>query len=134
MLRLSLLVAVIATPLLTGCGASGPTYHTVAGQVTLDGQPIASGKILLRDPTRQVGSVEASIVDGSFELKSLPGPKLVEISAQKEVPLPGGKPNIEGDSTRFVEAIPIRYNKQSKLELIVTADIYSQDFELTTKP
>ncbi|EAQ79962.1 hypothetical protein [Blastopirellula marina] len=134
MLRLSLLVAIFATPILTGCGASGPTYHTVAGRVTLDGQPIAAGRILLRDPTRQVGSVEAAIVDGRFEVKALPGPKRVEISAQKEVPLPGGKTNIEGDSTRFVEAVPTRYNKSSTLELIVAEDLENQDFELKSQP
>ncbi|UUO05229.1 hypothetical protein M4951_17825 [Blastopirellula sp. J2-11] len=134
MLRLSIIVAILATPLLTGCGSSGPTRYTVAGQVTLDGQPITAGKILLRDPTRQVGSVEASIVDGSYELQALPGPKLIEISAQKEVPLPGGKTNLEGDSTRFVEAVPQRYNKSSTLELNVTEDLENQDFELKSQP
>ncbi|MFI4876266.1 MAG: hypothetical protein ACIALR_13035 [Blastopirellula sp. JB062] len=133
MLRLFALVACLTLPIAVGCGPAGPTKHAVQGQVTLDGQPIAEGKILLRDPTRQVGSVEASIVDGAYELETLPGPKRVEITALKEVPLPGGRANVEGDTTTFVEAIPARYNSKSTLELEIDSDLDQQNFELTSK-
>lgn len=134
MLRSSILFTLVVCSALVGCGSSGPTKFTIEGEVTLDGEPIKSGYILLRDPTRQVGSAEAPIVDGVYQIETLPGDKTVEITARKEVPLPGGRPNIEGDSTTFVEAIPARYNKKSSLQLKVDADRQQQDFELTTKP
>ncbi|TWT30022.1 hypothetical protein [Blastopirellula retiformator] len=46
---------------------------------------------------------------------------------------PAAKTNIEGDSTKFVEAIPVRYNQKSNLQLKVDADRQQQDFELTSK-
>ncbi|MCC9609272.1 hypothetical protein LOC68_06055 [Blastopirellula sp. JC732] len=133
MLRISLTMVLLTLPFFLGCGDGGPATYTVKGNVTLDGQPISSGSILLRDPSRQVGSAEAQIVNGVYELETLPGDKSVEISARKEVPLPGGKTNIEGDSTTFVESIPARYNTKSTLQLKVDSNLNQQDFSLKTK-
>ncbi|EAQ79960.1 hypothetical protein DSM3645_05040 [Blastopirellula marina DSM 3645] len=124
----------IASLVTMGCGPTGPPKYLVKGGVTFNGEPIESGYIWFRDKSGEVGSVEARIKDGAYQLESLPGEKLVEISMFKEVPLPGGKPNAEGDTTMLVEALPERYNVQSILEVNVESNLEAQDFALTTKP
>ncbi|UUO05227.1 hypothetical protein M4951_17815 [Blastopirellula sp. J2-11] len=126
-----LLIACLAA---IGCGPVGPPKYKVEGRITFDGEPIESGYIWFRDKSGQVGSVEARIKQGVYQLESLPGLKLVEISMFKEAPLPGNKPNEEGDTTTLVEALPKRYNTESTLEVNVVPEMGSQDFELTTKP
>lgn len=64
---LSLLIPVA----LSGCGKDdGPTYASVKGKVTLDGQPVQSGTVLFLPQAGTEGGASSGTInrDGTFEL------------------------------------------------------------------
>ncbi|WP_145061863.1 hypothetical protein [Adhaeretor mobilis] len=119
---------VVAT---SGC-SDNPLRLPVKGTVTVDGEPLASGQIVLvplqgtRGPT-----AGAEIVDGEFSIASSGGPLAgkfrVEVTAaqtttgrkQADIDFNTGKlEQVEG--TR--QLLPPRYNSDSELTLEVTSD------------
>ena len=104
---LSLLVALV------GCGSSGPADYPVSGTVNWEGKPIPTGYINFY-PTDSSGVSPDSgqIIDGKFAFRSKPGPKRIEVRADRELGPPdkfmGGIPR---------EAyIPAKYNDQTVLK------------------
>ncbi|WP_165070745.1 hypothetical protein [Paludisphaera rhizosphaerae] len=116
---LALLTALTTSLALTGCGEREPERHPVAGKVSLDGKPLATGKVTfvpLDGPTASVAEVR----DGVFQVDRASGPASgryqVEIVA---VALTGKKipnPDVPG---RFLDEerdlVPERYNLKSEL-------------------
>jgi len=70
--------------LLVGCGPAAPKLYPVSGTVTLDGQPLADGKIYFR--TVENGQVDTlPVTAGKFSGQVLAGPRRVEIVAYKMI-------------------------------------------------
>ena len=113
--RVALLPLLVA--LVVGCGPSGPRTYRVAGSITLDGQPLETGKIFLIDPEMHLDSDVGDIVNGRFEFQAQAGVKRVELRAERKT---GEKSQFGGDVTE--EALPARYNSQSELQVEVTTD------------
>ena len=111
--RLTLMVCVAS--LVVGCGPEGPTTYPVSGTVTLDGEPLTSGKVFLIDPAMKLAPNVGDIADGKFHFRATGGTKRVEISAARETGQVGnfGSPITE-------EALPARYNSESTLTAEVT--------------
>ncbi|MCH2129085.1 MAG: hypothetical protein MK179_08070 [Pirellulaceae bacterium] len=110
------LVVMVAT-LLMGCGPSGPKTYSVSGTVSLDNQPLETGKIFLIDPAGRLDSDVGDIADGKFKFRAKPGSKRVELRAERQT---GEISHFGGAVT--AEALPARYNSQSTLTEEVTTN------------
>ncbi|MDX1946327.1 MAG: hypothetical protein SFU86_13080 [Pirellulaceae bacterium] len=105
----ALLLAVLAG----GCD-TGPKLHTVTGTVAYQGQPVAQGIITFADPAGIAADVAAPIANGRYTLQSLPGERLVRITAQKETGriLTGA---MDAKYPEVVDLIPATYNSATTL-------------------
>lgn len=117
-----------------GCGDSGPAVYPVTGTVTLDGQPLADGRIAFRDTEGQIPSAGGAIVDGKFSFKSQPGTMRVSINARRDVPGEFVSP-APGEKVQVTEEmIPEEYNTRSEVTKEVVADDNEFHFDLASKP
>jgi hypothetical protein len=98
-----------------GCGGkpSPPPVAEVKGKVTLDGTPLASGKIVF-DGGPGVPAAELDIKDGTYSGQVQVGSKTVRISAYKAAPPQKGPPKGPGYDTMQVNTLPAKYNTASK--------------------
>lgn len=100
-----------------GCGSAPTTV--VTGVITLDGQPLPSGRVTLV-PLDSGVTAGGSIVKGRYEIKAAaavsPGRYAVRISSRqptgRSVPDPEAA---SGRSEERREVVPARYNERSEL-------------------
>ncbi|QDU40956.1 hypothetical protein Mal4_53190 [Maioricimonas rarisocia] len=125
-MRLHLTLSVLGLFFLCGCGGSDELQRvSVDGTVTLDGEPLPDGEIVLR-PTDEPGAADGGkIEEGSFSFEATPGAKTVEITAWREIP--GSHEQLEsGESGSSREQyVPQEYNEKTTL----TADIPESGLE-----
>lgn len=122
-----------------GCG--GGTQASVAGKVTLDGQPVENGLITFVPMDKSKGQTAgASISNGNYKIDSTnlpsPGTYRVEIIAKIKTgkKIPAGSPSPPGtmiDET--IDGIPLKYNKKSTLIQEFKVGTNTCDFVLTVK-
>jgi len=68
-------LCVLAAAMLAGCGGSGPQRASVAGRVTVGGQPLAMGRILFIPETPNQGpAASAAIAAGEYKIPTAEGP------------------------------------------------------------
>lgn len=108
-----LLLSVLPLALLSaGCAGkpSGPKSVDVKGKVTLDGAPLASGRIVFEgEPGVPAGEFE--IKDGAYAGQAQVGPKTVRLYALKDPGPQKGQPKGPGYDTMKTEIpIPAKYN------------------------
>lgn len=130
-LRTGLAVGAIGL-LLTGCGPAGPVKHLVTGTVTLDGQPIPDGNIILSDPQLHLSPAGGKIVDGQYRLESWAGTKCVAVFAHRDT---GEEFNemMQMTITKREQYVPARYNDRSELTIEVAAGDNQINLELTSQ-
>ena len=128
-----LLSALFVIALLAGC-ASKPVGGTVKGTVTLDGQPLATGRVLFVAVDQSSPSAEAAITAGAFEALVSPGDKRVEIRSPK---VTGKKKMYDTPDSptvdTVVELLPAKYNVNSELAITVDGAAQEQNFDLKSK-
>lgn len=121
-----------------GCGG-GPERLGVAGQVTLDGQPLPDGEIVFRPTAATEGpSVAGSIENGAYDIPDergpVPGSYAVTITAERKT---GRKikADILGNATtdQYEQYLPERYNDKTELSAEIAESRDDLDFELTSK-
>jgi hypothetical protein len=95
-----------------GCGGS---EAEVSGSVTVDGQPLKDGDIIFEAADGSITPAAGKIVDGTYALKVLPGPKKVRINASR----PTKKPDPVMGAAARESMIAAEFNEQTRL----TADI-----------
>ncbi|MCC9609560.1 hypothetical protein LOC68_04605 [Blastopirellula sp. JC732] len=127
----SLAIAPALLVLTLGCGAAqddrfAPRFE-ISGSVTLQGKPLESGDIQFTSPADVSEGSEAFgvIENGKYSTQVTAGKKQVIIRSPKAA----GKP----DETGFqpvVDRVPAKYNDASTLEVEITADAESVDFDL----
>ena len=113
----------------------------VTGTVKLDGQPLESGRLtLVPIEGTQSPSAGAEIIDGEFEIDANKGPRVgafrVEIRSQRPTgkKIAAGSPAPPGTMVdEMVEAVPARFNKESKLRADLKAGNNPLTFELQSK-
>lgn len=126
------LLSVSLLPGLAGCGGeTGPKKYFVSGNVTLNGEPVSSGEILFRPEEGRGNRDGARITDGAYEIESLPGKKIIEITAYRESKTKFDESN-PGERTPIQEQyIPEKYNKKSELKFEINeSSPDNMDFEL----
>ena len=130
---LRLLSALLLAVMIAGC-SSKPVGSTVKGTVTLDGQPLATGRILFVAIDQSSPSAEAAITAGQFEALVPPGEKRVEIRAPK---VTGKKKMYDTPDSptvdTVVELLPAKYNVNSELKMTVDGTTQEQKFDLKSK-
>ena len=116
---------------LAGCGEeSSENTVRLKGRVTLDGDPIAEGRInFLPEEPGQATPASAQIADGHYDAKAVPlGKVRVQIIATKETGrmIPGSSQPVP----EVLSIIPPRYAQGISIQ--VTGDNSQQDFLLTS--
>ena len=109
----------------TGCsrtGRSEPPRYPVSGSVSLDGQPLSTGKIFFLTPSE--GTIDSiPIAAGTFAGRAAAGERRVEISAVKDVPYKGpAMQGVETPATMSAETLPAVFNAESTLTVVVTPE------------
>ena len=119
--------------MLAGCGDS--TICEVSGKVTFDGQLIEDGVISFYPVDGKGTTAGDFIKKGAYSVKKVPvGLMTVKISMGKVVGMK--KLYDKPDSPQYPmseEALPAKYNDDSKLTLEVTPGRMQKDWELTSK-
>lgn len=132
--RANLLLVLLAfASSVLGCNAE-PSQSTVKGSVTLDGQPLAEGRITFIAADAGVQSAEAAIASGQYEAVVPPGDKRVEIRAPKVTGKQKMYDTADSPTVDVVtELLPRRYNVDSTLTMTVGDGDQEKSFELTAK-
>lgn len=103
-----------------GCSrpTGGRAEVQVKGNVTFNGTPVESGRILFREIEGSQQGFSGEIKQGSYSLTAVPGKMRVEITASR--PIPGKFDYSNGEPAPVGEMyIPKKYNAESEL----TADV-----------
>src|SRR5262249_40612492 len=126
-----LLVVALVVGLLGGCGS--PTA-TVSGEVTVAGQPLEKGVISCIPADGNGGPVTASIENGKYQLVTVPGKKVVQISAPVVV---GQRPEHNGPGAAMVEiteeGLPEKYNSKTELTFEAKSGSNTKDWPIADK-
>jgi hypothetical protein len=104
--------------------AAGEGLATVKGKVSLDGQPLTSGKIVFHLPDGQFAGAKLQ-ADGTFQVDRLP-PGALKVSF--EATRGNGKGQV-------VNLLPARYSSEerSEIKIEVRKGANTHDFELQSK-
>jgi hypothetical protein len=126
----------LALAAFVGC-SDGPQRMPVKGTVKLDGQPLATGSLLMT-PLKKGPVAGCDIKDGRFEMSSERGPGPGEYRVEITAYRPTGKKVYDSDfnaSTETLEPIvPARYNTASELTATVSAETENEfKFDLKSK-
>lgn len=130
-------ILAILVGMVSGCADNGIPREAISGQVTLDGQPLAEGSILLQ-PMGEGPSAGGEIKAGRFALPRnfgpSPGKYRVELSAWKATGKTIRDEAMGGQDETLVAIIPPKYNANSTLEIEVKqGEKNTFDFELSSK-
>jgi hypothetical protein len=97
-----------------GCGGTAATpTGQVKGKVTLDGKPLAAGRITF-DAANGTSPIDLEIKDGEYNGKVPTGPKTVRVQAFKLVDPPKGMTGPAYEKPTEQNYLPARYNIASK--------------------
>ena len=105
----------------TGCGSADVRKYAVSGTVTLNGEPVEHGLIILEPSDGKGPPDSAAITHGAFDMVATAGEKLVRITATKETD--EETLNAMGMPVKKqVDLLPAKYNRQSTLKSKVVDD------------
>lgn len=126
-----ILAVSLMIPMIIGCAAEkadGPVRHVVSGDVTLDGKPLAEGRISFDSPedaSQGIPPTSGEIKDGHYSVETTAGTKTVRISH----PVQSGQDEITKEPI-MKESIPAKYNKSSELQTTVADGENKANFDL----
>ncbi|MBI1247707.1 hypothetical protein GC197_07630 [bacterium] len=112
-------LAIVSLVSLTGCSGDGKV--SIDGTATWNGEPIQQGYIEFQ-PITDGQFASAEIVDGKFRVSTLPGKRLVRVTAQKQIGMTQPTDRIPESRPIMHQFIPAKFNSQSKKEIDISAD------------
>lgn len=118
---------------LSGCGSRRPA---IEGRVTLDGEPIAYGSIMLVPVDGKGQTAGSGIANGLYRMEASAGPMKVIINSPKKTDRKVHVPTAEDTGTMadlYVDAVPPRYNEATELEVTVVPGRNTFDFALESE-
>jgi hypothetical protein len=114
--------------LLGGCS---PAAATVSGEVTVDGQPLKKGFIVYSPADQNGIPMTAEIENGAYTLKTVAGPKFVQISGQVLVEERKDPSNPDAPPIPiWRETLPDRYHSKSQLTFDVKPGKNTKDWSV----
>lgn len=129
--------ALLFSLMLPGCGGGGggPKLYKTSGQVTFDGAPVETGRILFRMTSGDQKAYAAEITNGEYTIETLPGEASVEITASRIIPGKFDTSNPDDEPQPIGEMyIPAKYNSQTTLKATVAENNNnSTPFALTSE-
>lgn len=118
--------------IVAGCGADA-NVGQIRGNVSLDGQPLASGLIRFVPVDGQSPTADAPIADGAYSATVPPGDKRVEITSAKVVGKRKAYDTPDSPTIDIItELLPARYNTRTELTLTVVPGDQQQEFALSS--
>ena len=133
MLRICPFAVAAVIVLSVGCNETDPDFaHTISGTITLDGNLVEDGTITFFPNKKDVRNAGCKIKGGKYRCGIMPGEYRVEIRAPRVV---GTVPLYEeGGPVRDIteESIPINYNDDSELEVIIELKDVERNFDLSS--
>jgi hypothetical protein len=128
-MRLCLILLAVLTAALPGCMGDG--LAEVSGTVTMDGQPLKDGEIILESTDQKSTPAGAKISDGAYSMRTTPGSKVVRILSSR----PTSKPDPVMGSAAREAAIGSEYNQDSQLRATINPGKQSGlDFQVKELP
>lgn len=115
------LAAVLSVATISGCGSAEDPTVPVSGNVTLDGQPLPSGRITFLPSDGKGAVAGAEVATGKYEARVTPGPKQVTVTAQREAAA-GKKPVDPHAGPSQQQYLPARYNTKTELKTDVSVE------------
>lgn len=116
-------VFVLVCLVVCGCGGQpeGPSKYSVSGIVTLNGEPLPDGDVILRAVDGN-HAYAGKILQGLFTFEAEAGTKNVEFRSYRVVPGKTREDN-PGEIVPVTEqVVPTKYNKATELTVQVEAD------------
>ena len=131
----SLLSGLLCLACFVGCGPNDGLCQ-VDGTVTLDGQPLESGRINMGPMVGNPGTaVGGDIINGAFSIRASEGEMAVTIRSQKKVAIDDPTPDelAHNVTERLVEQIPEKYNQKSELKCTIAPGKNTVNFDLVSE-
>jgi hypothetical protein len=116
-----------------GCESGRPVMD---GRVTLDGEPIEKGWILLMPADGKGQTAGVGIVDGRYRMEASPGPMKVIINATRKTDRKQHVPTPEDTGAMadvYVSSVPSRYNEATELEVSIRPGRNEVNFDLKSE-
>lgn len=125
-----LLVAFLAmTPLMVGCGDSGPAGVPVHGAVTYKGDLLERGVVLFNPTDRELSAARADIQpDGTYQITTLPGEYKVVVNLFTKT-----DSSLEPDQPGYKEPksmLPAKYSSLVRTPLVFTVEDQANQIDL----
>jgi hypothetical protein len=131
-------ILVLASVLVSGCGGGPAARAPVTGSVQFDGKPIPAGGIRFIALDKEGMSTNGPINDGKYEMAKDDGPTPGKYKVQVSWPKKTGRKintteNQDPEYTQeeTIEQIPIKYTKNTTLEVEIKSGANTHDFNLT---
>ena len=122
-----LLVAIVLAA--SGCMADG--LAEVSGKITVNGQPLNDGEIILESIDKKSSQAGAKISEGTFTIRTTPGSKIVRILSSRQT----SKPDPVMGSAARESALGPEYNTNSTLRATIKRGKQTGlDFEVKELP
>jgi hypothetical protein len=130
--RVAVGAALVAAVLAVGC--SDPNSGQVSGKVLVGGKPLEKGNITFAAVDGNAPTAGGPVTGGNYSVKVSTGKMKVSISAAKVVGMKKLYPRPDSPEAPITaEALPARYNSDSKLMLEVKPGSNPKDWELDEK-
>lgn len=136
----SLTLVALAAVTASGCsGSDAPELATVEGTVTLNGEPLVGAEVVFRPEAKGRSSIGRTDMDGRYSLIYTPEQPGAIKSKHKVTISTRVDPDSDSDDPFLQkgrkELVPAKYNKESTLEVDLTAEASKKlDFLLEGAP
>lgn len=131
----SIVLCLLGMATLVGCGRSDGLV-AIKGKVSFNGTPVTKGTVSFMPVDGNGKTTGAEVIDGTYEARVSPGEQAVQIYGFEVITKekPTEEELARGLAEEEKQIIPVKYNRESELRVVVSADAAEHDFPLEGKP